>query len=84
MTPHDGVAAGPQQTWCLADDADESVPLDLLAGDSNPVYCAHCAGPAIRGLWFDPRTGAHHPRPGRGAEIRKPSADAWLLLLSAG
>jgi hypothetical protein len=79
MKPRDGVAA---DAWCLADDGDQSVLLYSLSGDSirltHPLRGAH-----DEGLWFDPRTGAMHPAEVTGTEIRKPSAEAWLLLLKA-
>jgi hypothetical protein len=82
MKPRDGVAADAQHTWCLADDADESVLLYSLAGNSIQLL-RPLRGASYQGLWFDPRTGATHPAAALGAEIRKPSADAWLLLLRA-
>jgi hypothetical protein len=79
MQPRDGVAA---DAWCLADEEDRTVLLYSLTGDSiklqRPLHA-----PRYRGLWFDPRTGATHSAGAIGAEIRKPSADAWLLLVTA-
>ena len=80
MTPRDGVAADPQQTWCLADDADESVLLYSLAGGSIQLL-RPLRGTRYQGLWFDPRSGATHPAGPLSTEIRKPSDDPWLLLL---
>jgi hypothetical protein len=78
MSPRDGVAA---DTWCLADDAGETVLLYSLAGDT--IRLLH-PGVRYQGLWFDPRTGATHSAGAINGEIRKPSADAWLLLLTKG
>ncbi len=79
MVPRDGVAT---DTWCLADDTDRSVLLYSSMGDSikllRPLRRAR-----YEGLWFDPRTGATHVGDATGDEFRKPSNDAWLLLLSA-
>ena len=80
MKPRDGAAADPDQTWCLADDADESVLLYSLAGDSirllHPRHGMH-----YQGWWFDPRTGETHAAGPVAADIRKPSTGPWLLLL---
>jgi hypothetical protein len=40
-------------------------------------------GTRYQGMWFDPRTGATHLAESAGDEFRKPSKDAWLLLLTA-
>ena len=85
MQPRDGVAADPRQTWCLADNARGMVLLYSLAGGSiRLLETLREAGYA--GLWFDPRTGNTLPVDGpvagrAGAEIPKPSAEPWLLLL---
>jgi hypothetical protein len=77
MKPRDGVAA---DAWCLADDSDQSVLLYSLTG--NAIRLTHSLrGTHYDGLWFDPRTGTTHPAEVTGTEIRKPSAEAWLLLL---
>ncbi len=79
MRPRDGVAA---ETWCLADGEDRSVLLYSLAGDSIRLLRA-LRGARYQGVWFDPRTGDTHAAEAPGTEIRKPSAEAWLLLLNA-
>jgi Family of unknown function (DUF6298)/Putative collagen-binding domain of a collagenase len=77
MKPRDGVGA---DAWCLADDADESVLLYSLAGDS--IRLLHpLRGTRYQGLWFDPRTGESRAAEVTGSEFRKPSTDPWLLLL---
>ena len=74
--------ADPRQTWCLADDADASVLIYSLAGDT--IQLLHLLrGAHYQSLWFDPRTGATHPGGELGTEIRKPLANPWLLLLTA-
>jgi hypothetical protein len=79
MKPRDGVAA---DAWCLADDSDRTVLLYSLAGESiRLLHALH--GARYQGLWFDPRTGATHAAEALGIEIRKPSGDAWLLLLTS-
>jgi hypothetical protein len=79
MTPRDGVAA---DAWCLADDSDRTVLLYSRAGESiGLLHALH--GARYEGLWFDPRTGASHAAEALGTEIRKPSGDAWLLLLTS-
>ena len=74
MQPRDGVAS---DGWCLADDSFQSVVLYSLSGESIHL------NRALRGTatWFDPRTGATQPAQVTGMEVRKPSAEAWLLLL---
>jgi hypothetical protein len=79
MAPRDGVASDPEHTWCLADDEDRFVLLYSLAGDSIRLLRS-LRGSRYQGVWFDPRTGATHEAEAVGAEMRKPSADAWLLL----
>jgi hypothetical protein len=86
MKPRDGVAADPQQNWCLADEGDQSVLLYSLTGESIHLLRT-LRGTRYTGLWFNPRTGnteragllASGPLNG---EIRKPSAESWLLLLT--
>jgi len=82
MKPRDGVAADPEQTWCLADDAGESVLLYSLAGDTIRLLST-LRGTRYTGQWYDPRTGNTQPAGQLGGEIRKPSPDPWLLLLTA-
>lgn len=81
MKPRDGVAADPEHTWCLADDADDYVLLYSLAGDSIRLLDP-LRGIRYQGLWFDPRTGDTHPAGPASTEIRKPSAEPWLLLVA--
>jgi hypothetical protein len=85
MQPRDGVAADPQQTWCLADDGGRFVLLYSFAGGSirlvQTLREAHYTG-----LWFDPRTGNTRPLDGpvagqAGTIVEKPSPEPWLLLL---
>jgi len=83
MAPRDDVAADAQHTWCLADEAEESVLLYSLAGDSIQLL-RPLRGTRYQGLWFDPRSGATHPAGPLNAEIRKPSGEPWLLLLTSG
>jgi hypothetical protein len=85
MQPRDGAAADPEQTWCLADDGGESVLFYSLAGDSITLLRT-LAQNSYTGLWFDPRTGATRTVEGTvsgeaGTVIRKPTAEAWLVLL---
>jgi hypothetical protein len=87
MQPRDGVAADPEQTWCLADDGGESVLFYSLVGASITLVRT-LSQDSYTGLWFDPRTGNTRPLEapvaGRaGAVIRKPTAEAWLVLLRA-
>jgi hypothetical protein len=87
MQPRDGAAADPEQTWCLADDRGESVLFYSLAGASITLLRALSQN-SYTGLWFDPRTGNTRPLEapvsGRaGTVIRKPTAEPWLVLLSA-
>jgi hypothetical protein len=74
MQPRDGVSS---DAWCLADDSFQSVLLYSLSGESIRLTRA------LRGTatWFDPQSGAARPAEVAGTEVRKPSADAWLLLL---
>jgi hypothetical protein len=86
MKPRDGVAADPQQTWCLADDGGDTVLVYSLAGGSIRLLEA-LRGNRYTGLWFDPRTGGTRPLdapvPGQaGTVVGKPSAEPWLLLLT--
>jgi hypothetical protein len=87
MQPRDGVLADPEQTWCLADNVDESVLFYSLAGASITLLRALSRN-NYTGLWFDPRTGATRPLEApvsgeAGAVIRKPTAEPWLVLLRA-
>ena len=75
MKPRDDLAA---DVWCLADDANRTVLLYSLAGDSIRLRHPYRG----EGLWFDPRTGATHSAEITGTEIRKPTSEAWLLLLT--
>jgi hypothetical protein len=79
MKPRDGAAA---DAWCLTDNEDRAVLLYSLAGDSIRLVKA-LLGARYQGLWFDPRTGSTHAADAPGSEIRKPSGDAWLLLLTS-
>ena len=81
MSPRDGVTADAEREWCLADDPSESVLLYSLAGESIKL-AKPLPGARYTGLWFDPRTGNTRPLEGAvGMEIRKPSAEPWLLWL---
>jgi hypothetical protein len=87
MQPRDGAAADPDETWCLADDRSESVLLYSLAGGSITLLRTLSRN-TYTGWWFDPRTGAtrrveSHISGEAGAVIRKPTAEAWLVLLKA-
>jgi hypothetical protein len=87
MQPRDGVAADPEQTWCLADDRSESVLFYSLAGASITLLRTLSRNSYTR-LWFDPRTGATRPLEApvsgeAGTVIRKPTAEPWLVLLRA-
>ena len=87
MQPVDGVAANPDETWCLADASRERLLLYSLAGSSIALQQG-LPQPAYKGLWFDPRTGntreLEAPVAGRaGSAIPKPSAEPWLILLEA-
>lgn len=80
MKPGDGIAANPEQTWCLADDRYESVLLYSLAGSSIELR-GSLAQNHYTGLWFDPRTGNTRSMDTPGSAIQKPTAEPWLLLL---
>ena len=87
MQPRDGVAADPEHTWCLADDGSQSVLFYSLAGASITLQRTLSQN-TYTGLWFDPRTGATRPLETpvsgeAGAVIRKPTAEPWLMMLSA-
>jgi hypothetical protein len=87
MKPRDGVAADPEQTWCLADDRRDTVLLYSLAG-SDIRLLQRLPQSSYTGLWFDPRTGDTRPAEtaasGNGAAvIHKPTTESWLLLLRA-
>ena len=83
MSPRDGVTKDAERAWCLADDRSESVLLYSLAGESIEL-ARPLAGSGYSGLWFDPRTGDTRPLEGAvGTAIRKPTAEPWLLWLSA-
>jgi hypothetical protein len=83
MEPRDAIAADPRQTWCLADEAQSAVLLYSLSGDSISL-AARLRAAHYSGIWFDPRTGHTSAAdvPSVGA-LRKPSAEPWLLLLTA-
>ena len=88
MLPRDGVAADPDQTWCLADDTSTTVLLYSASGGSIALL-RPLPGKVSSGLWFDPRSGTTRSMEGSvpvatGAVIPKPTAEAWLLLLRAG
>ena len=82
LQPRDGVAANPDQNWCMTDEHDDAVLLYSLAGDSIQLQKA-LAQLNYTGLWFDPRSGATHPfsDSARPLSIAKPSTDPWMLLL---
>ncbi|MDR3699339.1 MAG: DUF6298 domain-containing protein [Candidatus Sulfopaludibacter sp.] len=83
MQPTDGLAAGPQQTWCLADPGLHTVLLYSLAGPTIQLQ-RELLQATYSGLWFDPRTGQTQALDGKVTDaIRKPTADPWLLLLRA-
>jgi hypothetical protein len=85
MKPRDGVAAGPEQTWCLADDRNATVLLYSLAGPTITLLHELLQN-SYTGLWFDPRSGDTRPlqmtlSATAGAAIEKPTAEPWMLLL---
>jgi hypothetical protein len=85
MKPREGVAAAPEQTWCLADDHNATVLLYSLSGPTITLLRELSQNP-YTGLWFDPRTGDTRPlqmpvAATAGATIEKPTAEPWLLLL---
>jgi hypothetical protein len=85
MQPKDGVAAGEQQTWCLADAAHDTVLLYSLEGASIQFVKA-LSNHNYHGTWFDPRIGATQPLTSSvtaeaGSTITKPTTEPWLLLL---
>jgi hypothetical protein len=81
MQPRDGVTDDPERAWCLADERSEAVLLYSVAGDAIKL-AKPLPGTHYTGLWFDPRTGDTHPlKDVVGSEIRKPTADGWLLWL---
>jgi hypothetical protein len=83
MKPRDGVAAEPEQNWCLADERRETVLLYSLAGPAIRLLQA-LPQTSYTGLWFDPRSGTTRPLEGAvTATIQKPTSEPWLLLLSA-
>jgi hypothetical protein len=87
MQPRDGAAAEPERTWCLADDRSERVLLYSLDGASITLR-RRLSQNSYTGLWFDPRTGSTRPLEApvsgeAGTVIRKPTAEAWLVLLKA-
>jgi hypothetical protein len=82
MKPRDGASADPAQTWCLADDADQHMLLYSLAGETIRLRST-LRGDRYAGLWFDPRSGETSPAGEVSVEIRKPSSEPWLLLLTA-
>jgi hypothetical protein len=88
MRPRDGVAAEPEQTWCLADDTRNVVLLYSVSGPSI-MLAGTLSKNSYSGLWFDPRTGNTQPLPSAvsgtaGTAIQKPTGDPWLILLRAG
>ncbi len=81
MEPKDGLAADPQQTWCLADDRLDTVLLYSLGGPAIQLQRELPQG-SYAGAWFDPRSGKTQPLEGKPASaIRKPTSEPWLLLL---
>ena len=79
MQPSDGVAADPQQIWCLADDRGASVLLYSLTGQTITLLRALPQN-VYTGLWFDPRSGNTRPLEGAvstaaGAAIQKPTSE---------
>jgi hypothetical protein len=82
MKPSDGVAADTDRTWCLTDDRKDTVLLYSLSGSA--IGLRQALARTYTALWFDPRSGATSPAPSPvSAEIGKPSAEPWLLLLKA-
>ena len=83
LQPRDGVAADAEQTWCLADDRRATLLLYSMSGPAIRLLQA-LPQDAYAGLWFDPRTGDTRPMAAAaGVTVQKPTAEAWLLLLSA-
>lgn len=85
MEPRDGVVAEPEQAWCLADKSSANVLVYSLAGGSIRLL-TELPKHNYSGVWFDPRTGSTREMETpldamSGAEIQKPTAEAWLLLL---
>ena len=81
MSPRDGLLGDPDHNWCLTDGKKVWL-VYSLAGEEIPVMRGIPAD-ECHGSWFDPRTGelrAAGPL-GRAGAIRKPTDDAWLLLL---
>jgi hypothetical protein len=81
MSPRDGLLGDPDHNWCLTDGKKVWL-VYSLAGEEIPLMRGIPAD-ECHGSWFDPRTGvirAAGPLGSAGA-IRKPTGDAWLLLL---
>lgn len=80
MQPTDGLAADPQQTWCLADERRDTVLLYSLAGPAIQLQRELPQGD-YTATWFDPRTGKTQPLDGKtSSAIQKPTSEPWLLL----
>jgi hypothetical protein len=85
MTPMDGLLTDGEHNWCLAD-GEKVWLIYSLAGEEIRVVRGIPVD-ACQGSWFDPRTGeiraAELPtRAGAAVSaIRKPTGDAWLLML---
>jgi hypothetical protein len=85
MAPIDDLLADGEHNWCLAD-GEKTWLVYSLAGEEIHVVRGIPVD-ACHGWWFDPRTGeirtAELPsRDGTAAfAIRKPTGDAWLLVL---
>jgi hypothetical protein len=88
MAPVDGLLAEGTPDWCLSDQKKTW----LIYSPDREWIPALRGVPvdACRGWWFDPRTGETHAAAlptgttGTPGAIRKPTGDAWLLLLKRG
>jgi hypothetical protein len=87
LQPRDGVAADPEQTWCLADEPGGLVLLYSLAGPSIAI-ARTLSQNNYSGLWFDPRSSGTHllgesVSLRAGTVIEKPNKEPWLIMLRA-
>jgi hypothetical protein len=85
MTPRDSVLSDPANNWLLADERRTSLLVYSLTGDTIN-FNTTLPRRSYTGLWFNPRTGKTTPaeapiNTNKGAGIRKPTAEDWLLLL---
>ncbi|MBE7170861.1 MAG: hypothetical protein INR73_09740 [Williamsia sp.] len=87
MRPADNMLVNGQQNWCLADSSRETLLLYSLSG---PAIIPDQSGPDRRykGIWYDPLSEktislAEPIRLQKGASIKKPSKNQWLLFLQA-